>query len=712
MDHRGKSRGAGQQRTQSISRALLYLLVVGILVPAALIWAIGHATARSAVGTLWDGLAAEIADHTVERTRRFLETGESALSYNASAVQTQTVDPAARESLLEYLLAGLRANPNVTWYSFGGADGAYLSAYRSDGRIRLTWREQVGSAARYRDYFVLDDGAWQALPEQTKPYDPRTRVWYEAAVKTDAAVWSKPFLFASGPPGFILSKQARDRDGALIGVWGIEYEMAYVSEFLASLEIGETGRAYLLTAAGEVIGHPEAGGNIAAVEGWISVHREGKKAIATAVDHRDPWLQATYARIGAADFVRGDGALEVDGRTLLWTARAFPPETGLDWRVAIVVPEDELLGAINRSSLHGALLAVLITGIFLALALIGARRRVSQPLAGIARDLERMSQLDTEIEPHVQQSRLTEVADMVAAREVMRSGLRSFKKYVPVDLVRELMAEGHEAVLGGEERELTVMFSDIADFTTISESLDGPDALVSALGEYLDVMSNAILIRDGTVDKYIGDMIMAFWGAPKPVANHALLACEAAWDSQQALRVLRYRWERDGLPPFHARIGVNTGTMTVGNIGSSNRMNYTVMGDPVNLGSRLEGVCKIYGIETAIGQTTWAAAGERFEGRPVDCVEVKGQSQAVVFYELLGPKGDVEDQVLEFGGVYAEAFAQYRAREFETARAGFQRALGIRPDDVAARVLLERCEAYARTPPPEDWSGAVRLTRK
>ena len=126
------------------------------------------------------------------------------------------------------------------------------------------------------------------------------------------------------------------------------------------------------------------------------------------------------------------------------------------------------------------------------------------------------------------------------------SGLGSSRKYVLADLVRELMSRGDEARLGGREKELTVMFSDVADFTRISESLEGPEALVSALGEYLDVTSNAIQLRRGTVDKYIGDAIMAFWGAPISMEDHALRACEAAWDSQQALRVLRYRWEQEG----------------------------------------------------------------------------------------------------------------------------------------------------------------------
>ncbi len=688
------------------------MLVIGILLPAALIWGVGRVTAQRAVTELWGSLSHEIADHTVERTLRRLETGDTALGFNAAVLGLRLVDPQDRRALLGYLLAGLRANPNVTWYSFGGADGAYLSAYRAKDGIRLTWREQVEGGARYRDFLVDDTDAWIPQPEVVKPYDPRTRAWFEEAAAGPGPVWSKPFLFASGPPGFILSKRVLDTRGALVGVWGIEYEMAYISKFLSGLEIGTSGRAYLLTEAGAVIGHPEAGRDIGAAQGWIAFLKDGKKHIATAGAHRDAQLRAVHEETLRHGAERTGGRFERGGTPYLWSAQRFPEDTGLDWRVVIVVPEADILGRIHASNLWAALLAILITVCVLALVLWYARQRVSKPLQGIAQDLERMSKLETQDAPRVQASPLTEVATLIVAREAMRGGLSSFRKYVPADLVRELMSRGDEARLGGTEQELTVMFSDVADFTRISESLEGPEALVSALGEYLDVMSGAIRLRRGTVDKYIGDAIMAFWGAPIAMENHALPACEAAWDSQQALRVLRYRWEQEGLPPFRARIGVNTGVMLVGNIGATERMNYTVMGDAVNLGSRLEGLCKIYGIEIAIGEATHNQIGERFVTRPVDCVEVKGKSEAVVFHELLGPRVDIDPQLLAFGRTYAAAFAHYRARAFDEARAGFEASLTLRAGDVAAKTLMERCTAYLREPPPDDWSGAIRLTRK
>ncbi len=704
--------GAGG-RTHSFGRALFQILVLGILLPAGIIWGVGQITAHAAITYLWGGLSVELADHSVERTLRYLETGRTALDYNASAVSLGLVKVEDRRPMLAYLLAGLKANANVTWYTFAGEDGVYLSAYRApEGGVKLTWREQEEGGARFRDFRVEEDGSWAALPETVKPYNPRTRGWYEAAIGADGLVWSRPFLFASGPPGFILSKKAVGPGGETIGAWGIEYEMAYVSRFLAGLEIGKRGRAYLVTVDGEVIGHPLVGERIGAADGWIVVEEEGKKRIANAQENRDAWLQRAFEVTCCTGTVRRNAEFDLDGDTYLCAATTFPAECGLDWTILIVIPEKDILGTMHRNSLWTGITAVLIAALFLALGHWHAKKRLSRPLADVAHDLEAMARLETDIEPRVKASPIAEVQGMVRAREAMRGGLRSFEKYVPADLVRELMRSGQEARLGGEERKLTVMFSDVVGFTGITEALGEPQLLVDALSHYLGAMSDEIARTGGTVDKYVGDAIMAFWGAPNEHPTHALAACEAAWESQSLLRSLREEWRAAGRPEFRARIGVNTGVMLVGNLGSAARMNYTVMGDAVNLGSRLEGLCGIYGLEIAIGEETHAAVKDHFACRPVDYVEVKGHEQAVLLYELLGRRGEVDVDRAAAADVYASALDLYLKREFVAAQEGFQQVLELRPTDVAARDLSARCERYEREPPPDDWTGAVRMSRK
>ena len=631
--------GTRPKRLMSIRRAFTQLLVLGVTLPALLIWAVGHWTADTAVNEMWEQLAEELAGHAVQRTLRYVETGEAALETNNALGKLDLVDPSKRKEILKFLVEGLRAHPNVTWFTYAGTDGAYLSAYHpATGGLRVTWREQVEGGARYRDFMVARDDTWEALPEKVAEYDPRTRSWFKSASGHTRAVWSKPFLFASGPPGFIVSRATRDEMGTVTGVWAVEYEMAYVSEFLAGLNVGKTGRAYLMTNEGEMIGHPESECDFGTIDGLLVSESEGKKCIARAQGNKDVWLTHAFAETNARLGV-GDHHLkfEIDGERFLVASMPFPRERGLPWKLLMVIPEEDILGTIHKNAMLSGLAALAIAALVLGFGIWYANKRISQPLADIAKDLDSMARLDVQGAPRLDSSRLEEIHGMVEARERMRGGLTSFTKYVPAQLVRDLLQEGLEARLGGESKPLTIMFSDVVGFTAISEQLGEPQALVDALGEYLEAMSATIAECGGTVDKYIGDAVMAFWGAPRPLPDHAVQAVRAAWRCQERLDALRAKWPASH-PAFFTRIGLHTGEVVVGNIGWEDRMNYTVMGDAVNLASRLEALCQRYGIFISLSEDTYNAARSEFLARPVDCVAVKGKEKPVVVYELLGPR--------------------------------------------------------------------------
>jgi adenylate cyclase len=240
-----------------------------------------------------------------------------------------------------------------------------------------------------------------------------------------------------------------------------------------------------------------------------------------------------------------------------------------------------------------------------------------------------------------------------------------------------------------------------------------PDVLVAALGEYFERMSHEILAKQGTVDKYIGDAVMAFWGAPHVQDAHALLACRAALAMRDALREMQKRLSADGKPLIEARIGINTGVALVGNIGSPSRMNYTAMGDAVNLASRLEGLNKVYGTTIAVGETTALLVRGEMELRPLDFVAVKGKARAILVYELLGERGKVDERDLRAAESHAQALELYRARRFgEAAHIFEQVASALGPNDEASRLLLRRCRRYAKQPPEEDWDGSYVMAEK
>ena len=211
----------------------------------------------------------------------------------------------------------------------------------------------------------------------------------------------------------------------------------------------------------------------------------------------------------------------------------------------------------------------------------------------------------------------------------------TFSKFVSKEIVDELLKNPEKAELGGAKREVTVFFSDIVGFTTLSEGMS-PEELVSQLNEYLSVMTDSIIEYKGTIDKYMGDAIMAFWGAPLYLEEHPYYCCVAALAQIKKLEVLRNNWDSRGLPKLEIRIGINTGLAILGNMGSNHRMNYTCMGDSVNLGSRLEQINKNYSTKIIISEFTYQRVKDRIYARELDIVKVKGKNMQVKIYELLG----------------------------------------------------------------------------
>jgi adenylate cyclase len=288
-----------------------------------------------------------------------------------------------------------------------------------------------------------------------------------------------------------------------------------------------------------------------------------------------------------------------------------------------------------------------------------------------------------------------------------KRGLRSFAAYVPRDLVRAVLASGKEAVLEGETRDLTIFFSDIAGFTTLAESRT-PEQLVEILGGYLDDVTTVIAAHDGTVDKFLGDGVMAFWGAPAEKADHAALACEAAVRIQRKLTAGGAAGKS-----LATRIGLASGPVLVGNLGSHERMNYTVMGDVANLASRLEGLNKQYGTSIMIAESTARAAGDRIIARPVDVVAVKGKTEATRVYEILALAGDDDAPAARaLARASAEALDRYLARDFVGGAAACDHALAHRPDDGMLLRLRERCRTFVASPPSGDWTGVFYATDK
>lgn len=292
-----------------------------------------------------------------------------------------------------------------------------------------------------------------------------------------------------------------------------------------------------------------------------------------------------------------------------------------------------------------------------------------------------------------------------------RSFIKSaFSKYLPEKVVQQLISKPELLTLGGEERLITVLFSDLEGFTTISENM-APTDLVNLLNEYLTEMTRIILEEGGIVDKFEGDAIMAEFGVPLSLPDNADRAVRSGLKMQRRLKDLRLEWQERGLPEMRCRVGINTGPMVVGNMGSDQVFDYTAIGDAVNLASRLEGANKRYKTSVMISEFTLnELTPGLFRTRILDVIRVKGKNQAVRVYEVVGDfSGHTEPRQEEYIEAYEKAFHAYLSADFRAARAGFEKALAIRADDPASRELLERVDRLEMEPLPENWDGAIRI---
>ncbi|RPJ15940.1 MAG: CHASE2 domain-containing protein [Desulfobacteraceae bacterium] len=287
----------------------------------------------------------------------------------------------------------------------------------------------------------------------------------------------------------------------------------------------------------------------------------------------------------------------------------------------------------------------------------------------------------------------------------------AFSTYLAPSVVEQLINSPEKLDLGGQERNITAFFSDVQGFTSIAEKLS-PKEIVDLLNEFLTEMTDIILEYEGTLDKFEGDAIIAFFGAPNDLPNHAEVACRACIKMQKKLEALRESWRLENRPVLKMRIGLCSGNAIVGNMGSTNRMDYTMMGDTVNIAARLEGVNKIYGVYTMISDSTFAAAGNGIVTRELDMVNVVGRTKPVNIYELIGYAEDVDDRMRTTFELYQKGLEAYRKMDWDTAISHFISALDISINDGPSKTMLARCNEYKISPPGKDWNGAYTLTMK
>ncbi len=691
-------RPAGARRRTVTMRLTLLTLVLGLLVVSGLavnaVWFIKSRETSQVSSERFFALFASVA---ARRTGDMLRPAVYVLRDYAVRAQRGLL-PLDPEALGVVLVERLRANPNFSQiHHADAATGRFVGAYQPVDETVILRRSQPDVDGGAFAEWVVDPDGTRVPFRRSLPggYDARQRPWYELAVAEpqDALVWTEPYVFFDDVPGITAARAWRlPGDARPRGVFAIDFSLGDLAAFLTESAGLGGARGFLVTRRGQVIAASVSGPGDAGEAVWPAI--------------RDA-LPVSLAALPLD--VPVNISVVHEGSRYLGAIQAFRVAGGLEWAIVSVVPEARFLAAAIANSRMAAAVALAVL-----LAAIGlgwlVSDRVGRPLRKIAADLEQVGRFNLGREPTAT-SFIKEIAVVSDVVDRMKASLRSFGHYVPLDLVREVIASGKEASLGGETRELTIFFSDIAGFTAISEHIE-PGALVAQLAEYLEAMSAAIRAEGGTIDKYIGDGIVAFFNAPNAVPTHAAAACAAALRAQAALRRLEAQWAPAGRPAMPTRIGLNTGAVLVGNIGTSERFAYTAIGDAMNLAGRLEGLSKIYGTKILASAAVRSAAAEGFEWRRLDRVAVVGRQQGTLVFELLGEAGRLPPPVLLARDRYEAALDAYLAARFAEAAAGFAEAALLLPGDRAAEIMAQRARELADSPPGNGWDGVFVSRRK
>ena len=592
-------------------------------------------------------------------------------------------------------LSQLQAQPSISWVAFGWPDDAVFAAHKL-GDLGLEMMEigKVDGVVKRRvdEYrVVVGDIEFQKRRFENTDYKVTDQEWYKKSIVEDEPSWFEVSAFPVGLRPSIAYAGPIDVYQKRQGVLAVIIENTRLAQFLSQLSVGKTGAAFILGRDGAVIAAPDPDAD--------EVHMQRHDQLLLGV------AQMALKETGAATANDKSHRMRMvtagEGYAVTLTALDFA-----GWTLATVIPEAEFLGPIEttiRRLLVGLVFLVIAAGILSAWL---ARRVIAGPLIAVADELKHVERFELDqVRRHP--SRVVELANLSTAIADMAGGLAAFRKYIPADLVRTLLREGVEARPGGSVRPLTVMFADIAGFTGLSERLG--DRIIPLLSSYLDSVSREVSVHGGTIDKFIGDAVMAFWGAPMTNPDHAVDACRAALACQGALRASGLA--DDNGRPVKVRIGINSGDMLVGNIGSEVRLNYTVIGDAVNVASRLEGANKQYGTEIIIGEETRRLAGDRVLVRELDRLVVYGRAGGLAIYELVG----IAEQGAEpphWVVLYELALAAYRARDFARAISLFREVLAAKPSDEPAQIMLARCGEFLASPPGKNWEATNAMKVK
>jgi adenylate cyclase len=609
------------------------------------------------------------------------------------SIQSAEIDDNSK--LYGLMASMLRNNPQLFNLYVGYEDGSFLEmdvidranpGFRSslqvdeDAAYRVVIISRTGNAALKPVTVFLSENLIQ-VAEAPGPtgYDPRRRPWYIDAFKDETTLLTGPYVYyATGQPGYTLRTRLKEgRRGVVAG----DLLLNRLQEMLGQQRLGQSGLAFLFNDANRVVGHPE-------MNRLMDQTEPGETLPDIGVIRLDGLAQAIQS------WRRGGGAQQFfadqTGRAYVAAFHSVETAGPANIRLAVVAPLDEFYSQIisERRTLFALALGFVIATLPLAFWLGSLMARSMRELARQTDEIQRFQIADR---PRLR-SMIDEIDELGRSVFTMRTVVRNFSSFIPRQIVRQLIESGASLELGGSRREITVLFTDIADFTAKTEKAD-PSQVMIYTSRYFAALSEEIMSHQGTVDKFIGDAVMAFWNAPADDPDHVTNACKAVLGCVRRNAELNASFSSEGWPPYTTRFGLHVGDAVVGNVGSSDRMNYTALGATINLTARLEGLNKNYGTQILASADVKARAESSFVFRSIDEIKPKGFAEAVAIYELRGDRAGDGSSELAFCQRWDAVYAAIQREEAGAALNRISEFLSEYPGDGVAQYHAERLRA-------------------
>jgi adenylate cyclase len=586
---------------------------------------------RTAASGFIEKVAQLGADHVDEQFKNV----RNSLDILSGLPPIQEADIADNSRLYSLMAAMLRNNPQLFNLYVGYEDGSFIEmdvidrakpAFRAglkvdqDAAFRLVVITRTAGAAPVTQYLSENLIQVAEVPGPTG-YDPRQRPWYVEAFKNDKTLLTGPYVFyATGEPGYTLRTPLKEgRRGVVAG----DVLLNRFEDMLAEQKLGQSGQAFLFNDAERIVGHPGMNRLMAEMPGrQDELPQIGALKLPALVPIIRSWRDG-----GPAQQFFDDAA----GRTYVAAVHRLDTTGSANVRLALVAPLDEFYARIINERRTLFALALAFVGATLPFAFwLGSR--MARPLRKLVEETDAIQRFDIAERPRIH-SAIAEIEELGRSIFTMRSVVSSFASFIPRPIVQQLIETGSSLRLGGSRREVTVLFTDVADFTAKTEQAD-PTQVMIYTSRYFAALSDEIMRCHGTVDKYIGDAVMALWNAPADDPDHTVNACRAVLACLSANDALNREFRREGWPPYETRYGLHVGDAVVGNVGSSDRMNYTALGATVNLASRLEGLNKNYGTRVLVSAAVRARVDHAFLFRSVDSITPKGFAEPIEVSEL------------------------------------------------------------------------------